>query len=338
MLPKWTSNRIDLEFKKLIDKIVDRVNGLPAETEKRDNVTNKRIDNLVLQSGGTSPNEVIDARVNNLGQTFDTLHARLLAGDNLTANEIVELTKNYENQKEELQQLQKTIQGLFGGTAQVIDIFVSSKIGNDAIADGTEIKPFKTIQSAINSLPMLSSNTYNFWVEPGSYLEDVTIDSIQASRIYIYASNYATTSGSSSSTGCYVRSFNFTNMSTYVQVNGFTMVDTKNAPDCSIFADLCKYISIQNCRFLEDTKANSNFKAVYAGGGTIVSVGSNTVISNQYVALYMQYGSQSVTGAISGSGNTIGYTANTALIRLNSVSSLAATTLKRELNGGQVIG
>lgn len=337
MLPKWTSNRIDLEFKKLIDKIVDRVNGLPAETEKRDNATNKRIDNLVLKSGGTSPNEVIDARVNNLGQTFDTLHARLLAGDNLTANEIVELTKNYENQKEELQQLQKTIQGLFGGTAQVIDIFVSSKIGNDATADGTEIKPFKTIQSAINSLPMLSSNTYNFWVEPGSYLEDVTIDSIQASRIYIYASNYATTSGSSSSTGCYVRSFNFTNMSTYVQVNGFTMVDTKNAPDCSIFADLCKYISIQNCRFLEDTKTNSNFRSV-TGGGTIVSIGSNTVMSNQYTALYMQYGSQCITGTLSGTGNTNGYTANSAAIRIHSSSSLTATTLKRELNGGQVLG
>ncbi|EOL41990.1 hypothetical protein RV11_GL003514 [Enterococcus phoeniculicola] len=338
MLPKWTSNRIDLEFKKLIDKIVDRVNGLLVEAEKRDNATNKRIDNLVLQSGGTSPNEVIDARVNSLGQTFDTLHARLLAGDNLTANEIVELTKNYENQKEELQQLQHTMQGLFGGTSQVIDIFISSKIGNDAIADGTETKPFKTIQSAINSLPMISSNTYYLWVEPGSYLEDVNIDSIQASRIYIYATNYTTTTGKSDETGCFVRSFTFMNVISYIQVNGFTFVDTKNTEDHSIFCDISRYVSVQNCRFLENTKGNSKFSSIYTSGGTIVSIGSGTVLSNQYTSVYIQYGSQALLGSTKGSANTIGYVADGGTVRIGSSASMTATTLKQEKNGGQVLG
>lgn len=336
MLPKWVSNRVDLEFKKLFNKVIDAVNGLPVDAEKRDNATNKRIDNLVLKSGGTSPNEVIDARVNSLGQTFDTLHARLLAGDNLTANEIVELTKNYENQKDELQQLQHTMQGLFGGTSQVIDIFISSKIGNDSTADGTETKPFKTIQSAINSLPMISSNTYYLWVEPGSYLEDVSIDSIQASRIYIFATNYTTTTGNDDETGCYVRKFSFMNISTYIQVNGFTFVDTKNTDDCSIYCDICKYVSIQNCRFLEDTRSNNKFKAINASGSTTVSVGTRTILSNQYTCLYIQFSSQA-TASVKGTGNTIGYVGDGATIRLMS-ASLSATTLKQEKNGGQVLG
>ncbi len=38
----------------------------------QDKSTNSRIDNLVLHSGGESPNEVVDARVNNKGEVFDT--------------------------------------------------------------------------------------------------------------------------------------------------------------------------------------------------------------------------------------------------------------------------
>lgn len=336
MLPKWTSNRIDLEFKKLIDKIVDRVNGLPAETEKRDNATNKRIDNLVLQSGGPSPNEVIDARVNSLGQTFDTLHARLLAGEKLTASEIEEINNNYENQKEELMQLNKVVQEFFGGTAQTIDIFVSSKIGNDSTADGTADKPFKTIQSAINSLPLLSSNNYYIWVEPGIYLEDVTIDSIRSTRIFIYASNHTTTTNLTD-TGCYLRSFNVINAQTYVAIVGFTFVDTKNAASKSINCDLSIYVSVQNCRFLENTKSISGFSAIYSSGNTTMSIGTNTTFDNQYNCVNARYGSQ-VIAVAKGTGNTNGYIGDAAVVRVFSTSTLAATTLKRETNGGQVLG
>ncbi|MGM0122743.1 hypothetical protein IGI37_000109 [Enterococcus sp. AZ194] len=336
MLPKWTSNRIDLEFKKLFDKLIDKVNGLPADAERRDSATNKRIDNLVLQSGGASPNEVVDARVNSAGQSFATLHSRLVAGEKLTALEIKVLTENYLKQKEEISQLNKVIQSLFGGTSQTIDIFISSKIGNDTTATGTAAKPFKTIQSAVNSLPMISSNIYYFWLEPGSYLEDVIIDSIQAGRIFIRSTNYVETMGATD-TGCYVRSFEVLNTPTYVNLTGLTFVDTKNSAGKSVNCDLSGYVSIQSCSFSENTKSISGFSAVYSSGNTAISIGSGTTFNNQNICVNARFASHVIV-SVKGSGNSIGYIGDASVVRLYSSSPLFATTLKQEKNGGQVLG
>lgn len=50
-----------------------------------------RIDNLVLNSGGNSPTEIVDARINNKAESFATLQERLVSHENSSDNEIVDI-------------------------------------------------------------------------------------------------------------------------------------------------------------------------------------------------------------------------------------------------------
>ncbi|MDT2526013.1 hypothetical protein P7D64_22450, partial [Enterococcus raffinosus] len=80
-LLKLIKNRISTEWKKTFNDNVDILNGITRDQNQKIDIVDKRIDNLVLHSGGDSPNEVVDARVNNRAQQFDTLQGRLLAGE-----------------------------------------------------------------------------------------------------------------------------------------------------------------------------------------------------------------------------------------------------------------
>lgn len=66
------------------------------------------------------------------------------------------------------------------------NIYVSTT-GNDSTGDGSQSKPYKTIQKAINESPYLQSNTY-IYIEPGTYNERVVTNSYQ----YIYLVNTET--------------------------------------------------------------------------------------------------------------------------------------------------
>ncbi|MCM6882634.1 hypothetical protein [Enterococcus faecium] len=83
-LIKLLSNNIALKWKETFNQNVDYLNKLETTLKERDDQLNTRVDNLVLHSGGDSPNEVVDARVNNKGETFPTLHGRLVEHETLT--------------------------------------------------------------------------------------------------------------------------------------------------------------------------------------------------------------------------------------------------------------
>ncbi|MCM6924950.1 hypothetical protein NE279_16085, partial [Enterococcus faecium] len=67
-LIKLLSNNIALKWKETFNQNVDYLNKLETTLKERDDQLNTRVDNLVLHSGGDSPNEVVDARVNNKGE------------------------------------------------------------------------------------------------------------------------------------------------------------------------------------------------------------------------------------------------------------------------------
>ncbi|MDT2774783.1 hypothetical protein P7H39_14815, partial [Enterococcus durans] len=93
-LLKLISNRISTEWKEAFNRNVDYLENLEKNLDEQHKSTNSRIDNLVLHSGGESPNEVVDARVNHKGEVFDTLHGRLLEHENLSDEQISELNTN----------------------------------------------------------------------------------------------------------------------------------------------------------------------------------------------------------------------------------------------------
>ncbi|EMW6306992.1 TPA: hypothetical protein ACSPFS_001372, partial [Enterococcus faecium] len=155
-LVKLISNRISTEWKEKFNKNIDYLNDLEKKLSDQDKSTNSRIDNIVLHSGGDSPNEVVDARVNNRGETFETLQARLKAHEDQSDEEISQLSNDASNQKEELDQLNSSVQQIIGGYNEPIDIYVS-KNGSDQTGDGTEEKPYATIQTAVNTIPLITT-------------------------------------------------------------------------------------------------------------------------------------------------------------------------------------
>ncbi len=98
-LIKLLSNNIALKWKETFNQNVDYLNNLEKKLSDQDKSTNSRIDNIVLHSGGDSPNEVVDARVNNRGETFETLQARLKAHEDQSDEEISQLSNDASNQK-----------------------------------------------------------------------------------------------------------------------------------------------------------------------------------------------------------------------------------------------
>lgn len=112
-LLKLIKNRISSEWKKTFNDNVDILNRNAHDQDQKLNTTNSRIDNLVLHSGGDSPNEVVDARVNNNGETFDTLESRLLAAENKHDDELESANLNIMDNKEQLGQLNTVIESLY---------------------------------------------------------------------------------------------------------------------------------------------------------------------------------------------------------------------------------
>ncbi|MDR3761153.1 MAG: hypothetical protein Q3Y14_06095, partial [Enterococcus sp.] len=183
-LLKLISNRISTEWKEKFNKNIDYLNDLEKKLSDQDKSTNSRIDNLVLHSGGDSPNEVVDARVNNKGETFPTLQGRLVEHETLTDEQISELVTNAASQKEQVNQLNKAVQQIIGGYNEPINIYVS-KNGSDVSGDGSEEKPFLTIQTAVNNVPLVTTSQITIWVDSGAYLEDVMIRNLNFTSFLI---------------------------------------------------------------------------------------------------------------------------------------------------------
>ena len=229
-LLKLIKNRISSEWKKIFNDNVDILNRIILGQNQKIDVTNKRIDNVVLHSGGDSPNEVVDARVNNKGETFDTLESRLLASEDKHDEDVTQLDMTQENQRLQFEQLNQAIGKLMGTYGATLDLYVSGD-GDDKNGDGTEEKPFKTIQMAVNVMPLISSSQITIWVDDGLYLEDVVLKSINALRITIRTiQNLGVLDQSKNDMPVKVRSIGFFNCTGYFQIAGIQAVDQANAP------------------------------------------------------------------------------------------------------------
>lgn len=335
-LTKLIKNRISSEWKKVFNDNVDYLNGLETKVNQKDQATNSRIDNLVLQSGGDSPNEVVDARTNGSGEKYATLRARLNAGEQLTEQELVEVNRLITDQSEQISQLEKTIQELYGGNGGVIDIYVSADQGNDTTADGTESKPFKTIQAAINSLPLLSTTKFYIYVEPGVYLEDVVISNITSGQLEIVATNFSVVDASVGDTGVFVRSVLFIDCGMYCAVRGFTQTDVANSPKRFIYFHGAMYGVADRCRAVQNTKNIDGYTAF----GWERCVSGNIYgchASNQYYAIKGAFGTGvRISNSVSGTENNIVYRSEGSIIYRSAGASISGTTMESKTYGGQV--
>ncbi|HFD1709073.1 TPA: hypothetical protein QFP83_000713 [Enterococcus faecium] len=334
-LLKLISNNIALKWKETFNKNVDYLNNLEKKLSDQDKSTNSRIDNLVLHSGGESPNEVVDARVNNKGEVFYTLHGRLLEHENLSDEQISELNTNVDSQKEQVQQLNKSVQQIIGGYSEPINMYVS-KNGSDISGDGSEEKPFLTIQTAVNNVPLITTSQITIWVGSGAYLEDIMIRNLNFTSFLIRPiDNFDTIDPSKSDLPVKVRSICFTACKGYCQVAGMQIVDTANGADYGIRNEQSGYMAINRCKFAENTKTLARYNAVYVGGTSKINMYGDTTFNNQKVAIYAVLMGEIIVSAF-GSGNDIGILCENGTAR-GTVSPSFATTPTKTIGNGLII-
>ncbi len=321
-LVKLISNNIALKWKQTFNDNVDYLENLEKNLDEQHKSTNSRIDNLVLHSGGDSPNEVVDARVNNKGETFDTLQGRLSAAENLSDERITQIADSANNNKEQINQLNKTIRELYNGSGSEVSIFVSADKGNDAIAEGTEEKPFKTIQMAINAIPLLSSIATTVFVDDGVYLEDVRLSGNIVPRITLRTvQNIQYDDVYNAKLPVKIRSISVVNCNANIQVYGIQFIDQANTA-ASRFPHSIEIrdggmLVVQRCSFAEDTRKLENHATVYSNGNSKAHV-MESLFNNQNTVFYTDTPAEMrVGGNNKGTGNNLVYCAENATLRSN---------------------
>lgn len=340
-LLKLIKNRISSEWKKTFNDNVDILNGITRDQNQKIDVVDKRIDNLVLHSGGESPNEVADARVNNQGETFKTLEERLLASENRHDEEADTLKKTQKEQKEQLNQLNEVIRMLYNSNGADVSIYVSASKGNDQGGDGTEENPFQTIQTAVNQIPFINSSSTTIFVDSGVYLEDVKISNLIAPRINIRSlqSTAGGTDAGANELPVKLRSFFASNCNAQFWLFGIQFVDQANAPKirypyAAAITD-AGALTIEKCAFRENTKGIADFRAIQTAGRTSLHC-MRSDVKDQNVAFYADTGSElRVGGGNSGTGNSTVFYAENSTIRSN--ANVSGTTTNQLAGSGLII-
>lgn len=340
-LLKLIKNRISTEWKKTFNDNVDILNRITKKQDEKIDVVDKRIDNLVLHSGGDSPNEVVDARVNNKGEAFSSLTSRIITSENRNEEEFGTLNKMQSEQKDQLSQLNEVIRLLYNSNGASTSIYVSADNGNDQTGDGTELKPFKTIQTAVNQIPFINSSTTTIFIDSGVYLEDVKISNLIAPRINI-RSLQTPVGGSDAGDNelpVKVRSLWAYNCNTQVWLFGLQFIDQAHTPKirypyAAAITDSGS-MTIEKCAFRENTKSITDFRTVYTAGNASLHC-MRSDVKDQNVAFYADTGSElRVGGGNSGTGNSTVFYAENSTIR--SSSNVSGTTTNQLAGSGLII-
>lgn len=336
-LLKLIKNRISSEWKKTFNENVDILNGITRDQDQKIDVTNKRIDNVVLHSGGDSPNEIVDARVNNKGETFDTLEDRLLESENKHDADVEIANRQIKENKEQLAQLNEVVRMLYNAAGSNIAIYVSKERGSDITGDGTQEKPFRTIQTAVNQIPLINRSSTTIFIEDGTYLEDVRISNCSAAVIHIRSiQNVDSLDIKTNIMPVKVRSIGFIYCQGYFNLYGLEFVDQVNVENTfttkmSIVCEQGGYLSVNRCGFRENTKSFDH-NALYVGGNGQMSV-YDCMFVNQNVMAKAKLMADLNFASINGNGNETGVISSTATVRTSNLSSAATTPTKTEGNG-----
>lgn len=337
-LLKLISNRISAEWKEVFNKNVDYLDGLETRLSNKDKSTNSRIDNLVLNSGGDSPNEVIDARVNIDGEMFETLQSRLNETEKSTKENILSLKSMQSDTRDQVNQLNDSVATLVGGSGEAIDLYVSASNGSDQTGDGTEARPFATIQTAVNQIPLIVVQGVTIWIDDGVYLEDVVIRNINFTTMRIRTQNNTTNIDPSvSDLPVKVRSIGFYQCKGYFQVSSIQFVDQRNGllfegSTYGLLVEQGGYLAIERCKFADDTRT-TNSMGVYCGGLSAMNLYTNNYFYRQNIAIHTKLMAQVTFGGIKGSENTKGVRCLAAIVRGTLPSNFASTPTEVVENG-----
>ncbi len=331
----WGNNNLDQNFKNWLEEIRQFIVNVFNKTDKDYKRVNKRVSNLVISSCENNDNEVKDSRTDIDGNSHDSLYDRLVHRESFNNDEFKKQTDISENIRENLNDLSNKVSELYDEEVEATNVYVSQENGDDGNGDGTEELPFKTIQKAIDSLPVISVSSFFIILDKGAYKEDVVISNKIATSIEIKAFNTEIVSSHDGDTGVFVRSVKAIGTTAYIALRGLSQFDHKNGPLYFVFTDRVKYIALDNLSLIENTKNTDEYQTMKISGtnGHIYK----SVISNQKSVLSAEYTASVICGWQNiGTGNTRVITSDRSIVFKMDDFKVTGTTLITKNNGGQV--
>lgn len=342
-LNRWKDLLNGREFRDDTNANWQQIEEIVAQLMKADEATRTRLNNLILKSGGTSPNEVVDSRVDTDNKVHGSLQDRLTADFNKIKTQYSGIDSQMVAFATLAAELQSDLQGLYDAKSGSVEIYVDGNKGSDAIGTGAYDQPFKTINKAVSSVPLLMTNNLTIICAPAKYDEDVYISQLLAPSIAIQPSNLESITPHTKDTGFYVRSITAKNISGYFYVGGLTQMNTANSgarytpgglnQPCTLYFDRVSYHAVNKCRFAENVKALENY-AIYssASNGRIYDCN----FQNQYECYFTNFTSNTAFDrSNTGSNNFRAISAGRSLVYATALQ-VAATEPIRTYEGGQV--
>ena len=320
-----------------------RLEDVIAALYQSDSGIRNRIDNLVLNSGGDSPLEVIDAHTDSSGNVHDTLQARLEFEFNKIKDEYTDINDQMAAFATVAADLSDQLNKLYRSDNDLL-LYVDGNNGNDTTGNGTEENPYKTINRAVAVIPRLINANVLIRCKPAVYDEDVIIQQIYASNIIIEHSNLDDVDPSKGDTGFFVRSISFIDCPGYVRVSGATQYNMANSgarytgggvnEPITFSFERVGYGAVTKCRFAENMKATTSH-AVYAS----VSKGRlyENYFKDQYECLFANFNTMTTfENDNKGSGNKRLVMSGRSIVFAPSGGAITANEPNYRYAGGQI--
>ena len=213
-----------------------------------------------------------------------------------------------------------------------VTLYVSPS-GNDSTGDGTQNKPYQTIQKAISILPKdLNGFSPQIHVAAGAY-NGFTIANMQGMGLYFYFYGGVVINGKIA----------VINACCYFQAGEDGSTLTVNAPENASGS----VVEVMDCAYVNSTIQTTvdgrgqNVRGFLVYRNSCLSFDRNVIveINNAGFAALMTGGGGEICGyySLSGTGNAVGLFANGGVIRYH-VSSLTSTTDYSSALGGRIYG
>lgn len=272
---------------------------------------------LLQNNLATLTTEVTNARTaTSDGLSKANLKARIDADYNALIAQIGTVQANVDTLASELHDIYRRL----SEADNVITIYISSTEGNDSTADGTEAKPFRTIQKAIDYLPYFLPWNVIFNIKAGTYMEDIRIfgrfwRSVEFNALGVPTDYNVQTTDSPVK----IRQIAFRDFRGYIGLRCITFVDPANSANiintggvdqtsytrASLYADRSGYIAIDRCRFTANTKNIADWNANIVIHSSIGAM-YNNYIANAKTAILCGFSTTFRIGNLWGASNTAG--------------------------------
>lgn len=282
----------------------------------------------VITSGTTYCRLVfeIDLTKTNTNSTFEQGSFKVLSSASGYPDIVQEDTENGGNVYQlPFAKFTKTINGIasfvselesIGNVADLETVYVTTS-GNDASGDGSESKPFRTIQKAINSLPKdLANKEVTINIASGTYSENVEIAGFYGGTLRFQLGDVIAKS--------------FVLYETDVIINGSSL--TLNASG-NVYGFRCHRGS--NAIFQCALTVNGSTNGVFVSYGSRFSC-RNVDVNSCTNAIVCNFAAQLYIGALTGSKNNNGISVSGGIASLESVVAAMASTLYITTAGGRI--